>query len=328
MEYIRVRGLEKEVSRLIFGTAWFTLEDEKDAHAMMDRYIELGGNMIDTGRYYGKGSGIAKSEEIIARWLQNSGVKREDIMISDKCCNCMIDRKGKIHEEFVRVSPVFIQEDLMYSLDRMGVDYFDLYLIHRDDPHVPVADLMDKLEELRIAGYFKAYGVSSWQPSRMAEALAYCQRMNYRGPSVSSPSYILLHTKYNRQPGTWYADDAFAQWHKDNDVTLMSWAPQGAGFFVDPLLPIFQPDKANMWTKESFLTEENFARRERAILLAQEKGCSSVNIALSYILSQDLPLAAQIGARNMWELEDCVKNLELKLTQAEIEYLRLERDDY
>ena len=181
MEYLNVRGLDKPVPRLIFGTAWFSLDAEAEAHKMMDLYVERGGTMIDTGRYYGKGNGIAKSEEILDRWLRSSGVKREDIMISDKCCNCLIDRKGVLHEEFVRVSAKFIQEDLMYSLDRVGVDYFDLYLIHRDDPHVPVPELMDKLEELRIAGYFKAYGVSSWQPSRVAEAMEYCKRMNYRG---------------------------------------------------------------------------------------------------------------------------------------------------
>lgn len=188
MEYINVRGLDKPVPRLIFGTAWFTLDAEEEAHKMMDLYVERGGTMIDTGRYYGKGNGIAKSEEVLDRWLRSTKVKREDIMISDKCCNCLIDRKGRLHEEFVRVSPTFIYEDLMYSLDRVGVDYFDLYLIHRDDPHVPVEALMDKMEELRIAGYFKAFGVSSWQPSRVAEAIAYCKRMNYRGPSVSSPS--------------------------------------------------------------------------------------------------------------------------------------------
>lgn len=329
MEYINVRGLDKPVPKLIFGTAWFSLDAEEEAHKMMDLYVERGGNMIDTGRYYGKGNGIAKSEEILDRWLRNTKVKREDIMISDKCCNCLIDRKGRLHEEFVRVSPTFIQEDLMYSLDRVGADYFDLYLIHRDDPHVPVEALMDKMEELRIAGYFKAFGVSSWQPSRVAEAIAYCKRMNYRGPSVSSPSYSLVHAQYNRWPGTWYADDEFAQWHKDNNIALFAWAAQGAGFFADPPLPAYDPEKAPMLTKESFLTEENFERRRRAMELAKVHDCSATNIALAYVLSQDLPLAAQIGPQNSWELEDCIKAMEeIKLTPAELDYLRIKRDTY
>ena len=54
MEYINVRGLDKPVPRLIFGTAWFSLDAEKEAHKMLDLYVERGGNMIDTGRYYGK----------------------------------------------------------------------------------------------------------------------------------------------------------------------------------------------------------------------------------------------------------------------------------
>ncbi len=328
MEYMEVRGLDKPVPRLIFGTAWFTLTAENEAHRMMDYYVEHGGTMIDTGRYYGKGDGIAKSEEILSRWLQKTEVKREDIMITDKCCNCMIDRKGVLHEEFVRVSPEFIQEDLMFSLDRVGVDYFDLYLMHRDDPHVPVEPLMDKLEELRIAGYFKAFGVSSWQPARLQKAIEYCQLMNYRGPSVSSPSYSLVHAKHNRWPGTWYADDEYAQWHKEHDIPLFAWAAQGAGFFKDPVMPAYDPNRAPMVTKESFLTPENYERRRRAMVLAEEHGCTGTNIALAYVLSLDLPLAAQVGPQNMWELQDCMKWMNLKLTQSEIDYLRLKREDY
>ena len=57
-------------------------------------------------------------------------------------------------------------------------------------------------------------------------------------------------------------------------------------------------------------------------------GCSGVNIALAYVLSQDLPLAAQIGPQNLWELDDCIKTLDLRLTEAELAYLRLERDTW
>ena len=73
MEYINVRGLDKPVPRLIFGTAWFSLDAEAEAHKMMDLYVERGGTMIDTGRYYGKGNGIAKSEEILDRWANFEG---------------------------------------------------------------------------------------------------------------------------------------------------------------------------------------------------------------------------------------------------------------
>ena len=83
-----------------------------------------------------------------------------------------------------------------------------------------------------------------------------------------------------------------------------------------------------MVTKESFLTEENFKRRERALELAKVHGCSGTNIALSYVLSQDLPLAAQIGPQNLWELDDCIKTLDLKLTKDEIAYLQLKQDSY
>ena len=71
-----------------------------------------------------------------------------------------------------------------------------------------------------------------------------------------------------------------------------------------------------------------FRSRERALELAKVHGCSGVNIALAYVLSQDLPLAAQIGPQNLWELDDCIKTLDLRLTEAELDYLRLERDTW
>ena len=98
---------------------------------------------------------------------------------------------------------------------------------------------------------------------------------------------------------------------------------------ADPPLPAYDPEKAPMLTKESFLTEENFERRRRAMELAKVHDCSATNIALAYVLSQDLPLAAQIGPQNSWELEDCIKAMEeIKLTPAELDYLRIKRDTY
>ena len=92
-------------------------------------------------------------------------------------------------------------------------------------------------------------------------------------------------------------------------------------------MPAYDPDKAPMYTKESFLTEENFERRRRALELGKVHGCTGTNIALAYVLSLDLPLAAQVGPQNMWELQDCLKWMDLRLTQEEIDYLRLKRDE-
>ena len=99
---------------------------------------------------------------------------------------------------------------------------------------VQKTDAFSKIVEMLLG--MEIHSVSSWQPSRLQEAMEYCKRMNYRGPSVSSPEYSLVHAKYNRWPGTWYADDEYAQWHKEHDIALFAWASQGIWFADTHLL--------------------------------------------------------------------------------------------
>jgi aryl-alcohol dehydrogenase-like predicted oxidoreductase len=320
MQYLNVKGFAKPVSRLIFGTAWFTLDDEECAHEMMDLYVSRGGNFIDTGRYYGKGNGIAKSEEILFRWLKKSGI-REEIFIADKACNPFIDRNGVMHDERWRVSKEFMEEDLNYSLDHVGVDYFDLYMLHRDDPRIPVSELMDTLEMFRRNGLVKTYGVSNWQQSRVQEAMEYCRLMGYYGLSVNSPSYSLAHVKVPRWPGIVYADDHYALWHKDKDISLFAWGAQASGFFAE--IPLFNPITASIDVREAYLHEINFERLKRAKELAEEKNVSPTNIALAYVMNQGLPVAAIIGPKNLDELDSSLNALEIILSPSDIEYLSL-----
>lgn len=91
MEYINIKGLTEKVSDISFGTATSTLEDEAKIHEMLDYYISVGGNYIDTARFYGRGSGIQHTEEILGRWLEKND-NRSKVIIESKCCNPYMDR--------------------------------------------------------------------------------------------------------------------------------------------------------------------------------------------------------------------------------------------
>lgn len=322
MRYIQVKGMEKPVSRLIMGTAWLRAEEEELAHELFDLFTANGGNMIDTGRYYGKGTGIAQAEGIVARWL-HKGDNRQKVYVMDKCCHPFIGKDGRMRNERWRVSPEFMEEDLLYSLDNMGLDYFDIYELHRDDPGVPVPVLMDQFESFYRNGLIKAYGVSNWQQDRVAEALEYCSRMGYRGLSCNNPSYSLATVRVSRWVGCIYADDAYARWHKDKGLALFSWGAQGAGFFAG----IYGED-ASANIKEAYFTEENFEKLARCRELGEKKGVDSINIALAYILNQEFPVAAVIGPQSAKELESCIAGGDLLLTRQEVDYLALRADSY
>lgn len=320
MEYITVKGLNKPVSKLIMGTAWFNSQFEEEIFEVLDLYVEEGGTVIDTGKYYGagfNGDHATESEIILKRWFDSRN-NRDKLIILDKCCHPHITADGKHHPEHERVQPDVITDDLYYSLYRTGCDYFDIYLLHRDDPKVPVADIMDRLEQHRIEGLITAYGVSNWEQNRVEEAVKYCEEKGYQGISVNNPSYSLAHVKKTRWPGCVYADDAYAAWNGANDITLFSWAAQGHGFFAD----IYHED-APQDIKDAFFTEENFERLKRAKELGEAKGYESINIALAYVLRQPMEIATIIGSRNRKEWDSCLSSLDIKLSQKELDYLCL-----
>ncbi len=325
MEYIKIKGLNKPVSKLIMGTAWFNVEYEEEIFKMLDLYVEKGGTVIDTGKFYGahyQGDHACESERILKKWLDTTG-KRDQLVIMDKACHPIITPNGVHHPEYWRVKPDIITDDLHYSLLHTGCDYFDIYLLHRDDPSIPVGDIMDRLEQHRLEGLIKTYGVSNWEQDRVEAAIKYCEEKGYQGLSVNNPSYSLAHVVKTRWPGCVYADDSYASWHKGKDITLFSWAAQGHGFFAD-----IYNENAPQDIKNAFFTDENFERLARAKILSEEKGVPSINIALAYVLDQDFDVCAIIGSRDRHEFDSCLDALKIKLTESEINYLSLKTDNY
>lgn len=318
MEYIHVKGIDKPFSKLVMGTAWFNVSFKDEIFAMLDAYKAKGGTVIDCGRFYG----IAQSEGILKEYFELRG-NREDFIIIDKCCHPIITPDGGHHPDYWRVKADLITDDLRYSLWHMGVTYFDLYLLHRDDETVPVSEIMDRLEQHRIEGLIKAYGVSNWELGRVEEAYNYCIAKGYQGLSINNPSYSLAKVRETRWPGCVYADDDYAQWHQGKDITLMSWASQAHGFFAD----IYARDgSAPKDIQNAFFYDDNFERLERAKILAKKYGVDSINIALAYVLCQPFDVAAVIGSRNRNEFESCVQTFDIKLSPNELDYLSLKSD--
>lgn len=320
MDYMKVPGLDKKISKLVMGTAWFAPEYKDEIFAMLDLYVENGGTVLDTGRFYGN----ARSEGILKEWL-DARDNRDDLVIVDKCCHPVITPDGKHHPDYWRVKPDIITDDLHYSLYHTGCDHFDLYLMHRDDPSVPVADIMDRLEQHRKEGLITAYGVSNWKNERVKEAKEYCESKGYQGISLNNPSYSLAKVMQPRWPGTVYITDEEAQWNADNNISLFSWASQAHGFFAD----IYKTDgSAPQDIQDAFFSKENFERLKRCKVLAAEKGIDSINVALAYVLSQPFDVAAIIGSRSRKEFDSCLHTLTVKLTKQECDYLCLKADSY
>ncbi len=160
MQMIRIEGLEKLVSVLIQGSDYFRPSNYDLVCQVLDRYVSIGGNTIDTAHVYCGG----ESEIAIGQWMMERG-NRNDIIILTK---------GAHHDQYgPRVNREAITNDLFKSLERLKTDYIDLYALHRDDPTVPVSEIVDVLNEHIKAGRIKAIGGSNWTSDRIQEANEY-----------------------------------------------------------------------------------------------------------------------------------------------------------
>lgn len=322
MKYINIKGLDKPVSEIILGTSWVVPENKEVVDQVFSDYIEAGGNMIDTGRFYSGG----KAETYLKRWIKENPELRKKVMFTSKSCHYFIDENNVHYPEVSRVTPECITEDLEFSLNNLGLEKFEVFMLHRDNTEVPVGPLMDRLEKHRLEGKIGTYGLSNWCISRINEAKDYCEEKGYQGVCVTSPSYSLATVKTPRWFGTVYASDKYPEWNTRKDITVLSWGSQGGGFFGN--YPFGGADPTEDF-KTAYFNEENYEKLRRCKELAALKGESveAINIALAYVLNQGLKIAAIIGPRNADELKSSLyaeKNI--TLTEQEVEYLSLRSD--
>lgn len=318
MKNISISGVDQECSKIVLGTSLFTPQHKDVVFEILDKYVELGGNTIDTSRIYG----IGKSETIISMWLK-SRRNRNDMVIINKGGHHYVDDKGIHYPERRRVRPETITQDLMDSLDTMDVDFFDIYLIHRDDPDVPVGELVDALQEHKNAGYIKAYGVSNWSTQRIEEANQYAVSKGYSGIVVNSPSLSLAQVNEPRWIGCIYTDNEYIKWHEKSQIPVLSWASQSSGFFLCLSTPekILKSDLARVYYNNA-----NLERFNRASQLAKQKGeqFTANNIALAYVLNQQFPICAVIGPQKVEELLVSFRATEVQLSNEEKLWLNLQ----
>lgn len=322
MRSIAVKGLEHRCSQLVMGTSFFREKDINNVFELLDTYVENGGNVLDTSKIYGYG----ESERVIRSWLKTRN--RQDVLIISKGCHHYVDQNNVHYPEPKRVRPECITEDLMFSLENMGVDYFDVFLMHRDNPSVPVGELLDKLEEHRQAGLIRAYGVSNWTTRRMDEAISYASQKGYAGLSLNSPSLSLAQITENRWEGTVYADNEYIAWHEKSQLPLFSWAPQASGFFYF----------ASQYKREAFpnaeiartyYNDDNIERLRRLQELAKRRneGIEAMSYALAYVLNQEFPTCAVIGPQKPSEMLCSLESARIVLSKEERCWLNLQASE-
>jgi 1-deoxyxylulose-5-phosphate synthase len=278
--------LGRDMSRLVLGT--MLLSDARTD--VLDEYVRLGGNAIDTARVYGDG----EAERVLGAWLAERPSVRDQLVIVSKGAHPSGDRR--------RVTPEEIERDLRVSVELLGGP-IDVYLLHRDDPSVPVGTIIECLVGLREAGLLKAYGTSNWTTPRIDEANAWAADNGLDGFCLSSQHLSLAAQNEEQWADTRSANEPeIYAWHERTQTPLLAWSPQARGYFFGST----DSDALRVYDND-----ENRERRRRAEELGERLGRTTAQVALAWVLHQPFPVYACFGGRTVDHVREAFGALEV-----------------
>jgi aryl-alcohol dehydrogenase-like predicted oxidoreductase len=321
MEYRTLEGIPTKLSRIVQGTVMISPDDQDAANALLDAVYENGGRTFDTAHGYGGG----KSERGLGAWINSRGVRDEVVILG---------KGAHPYNGETRVTPEHITSDLHESLERMGVDVIDLYVLHRDNTDVPVGPIVDVLNEHQKAGKIRQFGGSNWTTARIEEANAYAAENGLNPFTVSSPNFSLAPQAVPPWEGciSISGPDGASerQWYVEHGMPIFPWSSLAGGFFSGR----FTRDNLDSFTEyldvlavKSYAFEENFKRLDRVQQIADRYSVSVPQVALAWVVDQPMEVFPLVGCRTGDEFAANAAALELKLTPEEIAWLDLQSDE-
>ena len=302
----QVAGLAKAVSKLVLGCD--NQQRYSDAATIWDAWFEAGGNAFDTAFIYGNGA----IERMLGRWLTARGARDEAVLVCKGCHTPWCD-------------PAVLELQLQMSLERLQTDSCEFYLLHRDDPAIPVGEFIDALDAVADAGKVALLGASNWTLGRFVEANEWATANGKRPLAVLNNNLALATMVKPPWAGCHGSNDPQTLAHlRAHDVVHLSWSSQARGYFL-------APDQRSALDADSgpeacFGGSANELRRARATELAAEKGVLPTNVAAAWVLQQSFPSFALIGPRTPAELASSLPATALSLSAAECAWLNLEAD--
>lgn len=306
MEYRTLGRSGLKVSEIVLGTMNFGNPTERpESLRIIARALDAGINILDSADVYAGG----ESERIIGEALKSNG-KRSKVFLVSK----VFMRTGDGPNDAGH-SKHHILEACESSLKRLGTDHIDLYLLHRTDFDVPQEETLNTLDLLIKQGKVRYIGCSTHPPWRTAEALWIAEKHHLPKFTCEEPPYNLLDRR---------TENEIIPMCRAYDLGIISWSPLAQGVLAGRYT-----DEKNFPSDSRGTQKTVYAERitrkgiEAALKLsqrAQEKGCSTAQLALAWVLHQPGITGAIIGPRTVAHLEDLLPSADLSLDEKDLDF--------
>jgi aryl-alcohol dehydrogenase-like predicted oxidoreductase len=290
---------------MIFGEQTERGTDEPTALRMIDRYLDAGGNFIDTADVYAQG----RSEEIVGKAIADK--QRDQLMLATK-----VRMPTGPGPNDVGLSRKHITDSIDASLKRLGTDYLDLYYVHMWDPYTPIAETLRTLDDLVSEGKVRYIGVSNFKAWQVMKGLAVSEARGY-------PRFVA--GQFQHSLVTRDIEDEYDELFASEGIGEIPWGALGGGFLSGKYKRgerptegrvSMMPDRApESWAHRN--TERNWDIIDAVGKIAEERGATYSQVALAWLLKRPQTASVLLGARTPEQLEDNLGAAELELSDEE-----------
>ena len=314
MQFVNLGKTGMKVSRLCLGMMsygsktwreWILTEEE--AKPFVKRALEAGINFFDTADVYSLG----ESEKITGNLLRHFGVRRENVIVATKVNGQMSD---DINDQ--GLSRKHILDSIDKSLQRLQMDYVDLYQIHRWDYAVPIEETLEALNDVVRAGKARYIGASSMFAWQFAKALHISEKHGWTKFVSMQDHYNLAYREEERE---------MIPLCIDQGIGLIPWSPMARGFFAGNRKRGGGGEttraQSDPFANGLYFRDEDFDVADRAAEVANERGVTGSQIALAWILNKPHVHSPIVGATKMDHLDQAIAALDIQLSDEELKQL-------
>ncbi len=300
-----------EIAPLAFGGNVFGwTADEGTSFRLLDTFLDLGFNFVDTADVYSKwapGNHGGESETIIGKWLSRSG-KRQRVLIATKVGMEMgTDKKG--------LSKRYIKQAAEDSLKRLQTDYIDLYQAHKDDPSVRFEETFEAFRELVQEGKVVAIGASNYTAERLDEALKVSRHGGY-------PQYESLQPEYNLYDRSGF-ETKLQPLCQQAELGVIPYFSLASGFLTGKYRS--EQDLSNKSRRsmvQKYLNARGFRILHELDQVSKEHNATPGQVALAWLLAQPTITAPIASATSIEQLRELIEATQLQLDSEALDRLK------